>query len=236
MYMKKNILSFGIIILFGTYVLFVRFQDISKSLFGGSYPTTGLINKNTKTIVSVTNSPVDLTSTEPNVAPTNAPRKVQKTICVYIPTPYGGEDDDEEGGGHYKCTTTTVDQVTKPATPTTSPTINNTSMMGRPRTMGSPMMNRIWNDGTYTGDLVDAYYGNVQVSATISGDKITNIAFLDYPQDRSTSLQKSNYAMPILKREAISAQSANVDTVSGVTYTSEAFIKSLSSALAQAKI
>ena len=234
MYMKKNILSFGIIILFGTYVLFVRFQDISKSLFGGSYPTTGLINKNTKTIVSVTNSPIDLTSTEPNLTPTDAPRKVQKTTCVYVPTPYEGED--EEGGGHYKCTTTAIDQATKPAIPTTSPTTNNTSMMGRPKTMGSPMMNRIWNDGTYTGDLVDAYYGNVQVSATISMGKLSSISFLDYPQDRNTSLQKSNYAMPILKREAISAQSANVDTVSGVTYTSEAFIKSLSSALAQAKI
>ena len=91
-----------------------------------------------------------------------------------------------------------------------------------------------YKNGTFTGSTFDAYYGNVQVVATISKGRLSNISFLDYPQDRSASLQRSNYAIPILKSEAISSQSANVDSVSGVTYTSEAFMSSLSTALAKA--
>lgn len=242
--MKKNTLSMGVIVLFGTYVIFARYQDISAYFLKNNNTNTDLVNKNTKTVATITTSPIDLTSTEPT-ASTVTPKKIQKTTCVYVPTTYGDEDDDNGGGvaGHYKCTTTTVDQIasssnTNTSSSTVSPTNRTPTMMGnRPTTtMGSPMMNRIWNNGTYTGDVVDAYYGNVQVSVTISSDKMLSISFLDYPQDRRTSLQKSNYAMPILKQEAISAQSANVNTVSSVTYTSEAFIKSLSSALAQAKI
>ena len=93
----------------------------------------------------------------------------------------------------------------------------------------------LYKDGQYTGDVVDAYYGNIQVSATISGGKLTDVQFLNYPQDRSTSLRISNKMMPILRQEAIQAQSANVDTVSGATDSSGAFSQSLSSALAQAK-
>ena len=55
-------------------------------------------------------------------------------------------------------------------------------------------------------------------------------------QDRQTSLRKSNNAMPILIQEAIQSQSSNVDSVSGASYTSNAFNQSLASALAQAKI
>lgn len=99
----------------------------------------------------------------------------------------------------------------------------------------TPTPKSMYNDGQFTGNSADAYYGNVQVMATIQGGKITNIQFLDYPQDRSHSVQINNYAMPILKTEAIQAQSAQVDTVSGATDTSYAFIDSLSSALSQAR-
>jgi uncharacterized protein with FMN-binding domain len=90
-------------------------------------------------------------------------------------------------------------------------------------------------DGFYTGSVADAYYGYVQVKAIISGGKITDVQFLNYPQDRSTSREINSQAMPYLTQEAIQAQSANVDTVSGATETSRAFRESLSSALAQAK-
>ncbi|HEX8993791.1 MAG TPA: FMN-binding protein [Candidatus Paceibacterota bacterium] len=90
--------------------------------------------------------------------------------------------------------------------------------------------------GTYTGDVADAYYGNVQVSATVACGKITDVAFLQYPNDRSTSRQINSYAMPILRQEAIAAQSANVDAVSGATHTSQAFVESLSSALTKAGV
>ncbi|MBV9349412.1 MAG: FMN-binding protein [Patescibacteria group bacterium] len=90
-------------------------------------------------------------------------------------------------------------------------------------------------DGTYTGSAADAYYGTVQVRASISAGRITDISFLQYPNDRSESLYISQQAMPILKSEAIQAQSANVDTVSGASDTSAAFRESLASALASAK-
>lgn len=91
-----------------------------------------------------------------------------------------------------------------------------------------------YKDGQYTGSIADAYYGNVQVKATVSGGKLTDVTFLEYPNDRSTSVRINTQAMPYLRQEAISAQSASVDGVSGATYTSQAFAESLSSALSGA--
>jgi uncharacterized protein with FMN-binding domain len=90
-------------------------------------------------------------------------------------------------------------------------------------------------DGTYTGSVADAYYGNVQVRVTVSGGKITNVAFLQYPNDRSTSISINRQATPKLAAEAIQAQSANVSGVSGASDTSMAFEQSLTDALAKAK-
>ncbi|MBU6214534.1 FMN-binding protein [Patescibacteria group bacterium] len=90
-------------------------------------------------------------------------------------------------------------------------------------------------DGSYTGGAVDAYYGIVQVKAIVSGGKLTDIQFLQYPNDRDHTRELSFYAMPLLKQEAISAQNAQVDSISGATATSEGFSQSLSSALARAK-
>lgn len=92
-----------------------------------------------------------------------------------------------------------------------------------------------YKDGQYTGSVADAYYGNVQVQVTIAGGKLTKVDFLQYPNDRSTSRAINSQAIPYLQQEAISAQSAQVDTISGATYTSEAFTQSLGSALDQAK-
>lgn len=91
-----------------------------------------------------------------------------------------------------------------------------------------------YKDGTYVGDAADAFYGNIQVQVTITGGKITDVAFLQYPNDRSTSVFINSQAMPLLKQEAIQAQSAQVDGVSGATASSGAFIQSLQSALQKA--
>lgn len=90
-------------------------------------------------------------------------------------------------------------------------------------------------DGTYTGLVADAYYGNVQVEATISGGRLTKVTFLQSPNDRGTSISINRRAMPMLSSEAIQAQSANVDGVSGASDTSAAFEQSLGDALSQAK-
>lgn len=93
----------------------------------------------------------------------------------------------------------------------------------------------IYKDGTYTGASENAFYGNVQIQATISGGKLTSVEFLSYANDSPNSQSINDQAMPILKQEALKAQSANVDIVSGATLTSQAFAQSLQSALQQAK-
>ena len=92
-----------------------------------------------------------------------------------------------------------------------------------------------YKDGTYTGNSVDAYYGNVQVAAVIQSGKLADVKILDYPQDRRTSQAINGQALPILVSEAIQAQSASVDAVSGASESSPAFMQSLASALSQAK-
>ncbi len=92
-----------------------------------------------------------------------------------------------------------------------------------------------YKNGTYTGGSANAYYGNVQVQAVIQGGKLANVTFLQYPNTHSTSVYINQQAMPYLQQEAIQAQSANVNIISGATFTSEAFIQSLASALTQAQ-
>lgn len=89
-------------------------------------------------------------------------------------------------------------------------------------------------DGQYTGPAVNAYYGLVQIQATVTGGRLVSIKVLKYPSDRQTSVSINRQALPLLRDEVIAAQSANVDIISGATLTSEAFIKSLGGALSQA--
>ncbi len=99
----------------------------------------------------------------------------------------------------------------------------------------TPVPKGMYVDGSYTGFSADAYYGYIQVKAVIKGGKLYDVVFLDHPQDRGTSIRINNYAMPILRSEAIKAQNANVNLVSGATDSSLAFRQSLADALTQAK-
>ncbi len=92
-----------------------------------------------------------------------------------------------------------------------------------------------YKDGTYTGQSVDVNWGLVQVQTTIQGGKIANVQFLQYPNERNTSVRINSFAVQQLEQEAIQAQSANVDIVTGATLTSEGFQQSLQDALNQAK-
>lgn len=91
-----------------------------------------------------------------------------------------------------------------------------------------------YRDGTYTGPVADAFYGPLQVRVLISRGRISDVQFLQYPSDRQTSVEINSQAMPYLKQEAIAAQSAQVDGVSGATQTSRAFRETLGAALNQA--
>ena len=84
--------------------------------------------------------------------------------------------------------------------------------------------------GTFTGVVVQDPYGQVQVQVTMTGGKITDVTALQLPSQGRSGLISQSVA-PILQGEAISAQSASIDTVSGATYTSQAYAQSLQSAL-----
>jgi uncharacterized protein with FMN-binding domain len=93
----------------------------------------------------------------------------------------------------------------------------------------------LYKDGTYNGPTVDAFYGYVQVQVVIQNGRIANVTFLQFPSDRRTSQRINSVAVPYLQQEAVQAQNANVNIVTGATLTSEGFIQSLQSALANAK-
>lgn len=89
-------------------------------------------------------------------------------------------------------------------------------------------------DGTYTGSVVNTRFGAVQVSVTISGGTVTDVTALKLTDADGRSVQISNRAAPVLRQEVLVAQSANVSNVSGATFTSDAYLTSLQSALDQA--
>lgn len=122
-------------------------------------------------------------------------------------------------------------------TPTPTPSQSSSSDNALPTDTPTPqpVASSGLKDGTYTGDSVDAFYGMIQVQATIANGKISNVQFLQYPNDRGTSIMINRQADPMLAQEAIQSQSANVDIVSGATESSQAFVQSLQSALDKAK-
>ena len=88
--------------------------------------------------------------------------------------------------------------------------------------------------GTWNGDPEFNEFGNVELAIVVSGGKITDVRVLDFPRDHSRSAQINNRALPRLRSEALAAQSASIDTVSGATVTSESYRQSLQAAIDRA--
>jgi uncharacterized protein with FMN-binding domain len=117
-----------------------------------------------------------------------------------------------------------------PATPRPAPTVPQPSPAPAAPSAG------LYRDGQYSGGEIDAFYGLVQVQAVIQQGKIADVQFLEYPNDRRTSIRINRVAIPALISEAIQAQSAEVDVVTGATLTSDAFMMSLQMALRDAQV
>ena len=137
--------------------------------------------------------------------------------------------------------TTPITPAPSFVTPTTTPnavgptSLPTTTAPSRNPPLGSPSTSAgQYKDGTYTGIVADAFYGNLQAVAVIQGGALADVTFPQYPTN-GHSAQVAAQALPILKQEAIAAQSANVNVVSGATQDSQAFQQSLASALTQAK-
>jgi uncharacterized protein with FMN-binding domain len=92
-----------------------------------------------------------------------------------------------------------------------------------------------YRDGTVTGSLVETRYGAVQVQVTISGGAITDVAALQLPSGDPHSYDISTRAEPVLRSAALAAQSAEIQVLSGATYTSLAYAQSLQAALDAAR-
>ena len=89
---------------------------------------------------------------------------------------------------------------------------------------------------TVNGPVVGTRFGSVQVEVTLDGTKIVDITALQLPNGDRRTDQISSYVEPILRTEALQAQSANIDGISGATYTSNAYARSLQAALDSAGI
>jgi len=88
--------------------------------------------------------------------------------------------------------------------------------------------------GTVDGNVAQTQYGNVQVRLTVSNGKITKAEAIQAPKG-GTSDQKTALSIPKLTKETVTAQSAQIDAVSGATYTSNGYKQSLQSAIDKMK-
>lgn len=113
----------------------------------------------------------------------------------------------------------TSDQSTSAAQTTSSSTSSNSSG---------------YKDGTYTGQTIQYRYGQLSISVTIKNGKITTVTENIQSDGEMRSEMINQQAVPMLHSEVLSANSAQVSTIGGATYTSEAYLQSLQSALDQA--
>lgn len=170
-------------------------------------------------------------SSPPAVAQATAPAVAFSTEPTVLPTPTRASSSTTGLAARATLPVQPTDPVFAfPAIPRPTATVPATVALSPTATVAAGA----YRDGTYTGSIADANWGNVEVQAVISNGRIRTVTFLDYPNHRNRSQRINEEAMPELIQEAITAQGANVDIVTGATDTSEAFIESLTAALHQA--
>lgn len=98
---------------------------------------------------------------------------------------------------------------------------------------GADTTSAAYADGTWTGAAVSEPWGAFQVQVVIRGGSITDVAVVEAPGDRHSRAINSQ-AVPLLKESTIASQGASVDMVSGATWTSDSYARSLQSALDEA--
>lgn len=103
-----------------------------------------------------------------------------------------------------------------------------------PTAAAPPVTRTPGSSRTLDGPAIPTRYGTVQVRVTITGGRLTDVIALQLPGDRARSVSISSQAGPMLRREALQAQSGRIDIISGATYTSEGYASSLQAALRQA--
>ena len=104
---------------------------------------------------------------------------------------------------------------------------------GDPATDGGSTDSAASTDGgkAYQGSVAQTRWGPVQVTITVNSGKITAVTVPTYPNSNGRDREINAYALPILKQETLTAQNADIDSVSGATVTSNGYKQSLQAAL-----
>jgi len=119
-------------------------------------------------------------------------------------------------------------------TPTPTPTSGDTSTDTPTATAPPEPPAATGASGTFTGTAAWTRFGDVQVQILVADGSITDVVALQLTNHDQKSVQISNRAAPVLRQEVLTTQSANVQNVSGATYTTDGYLASLQSALDQA--
>lgn len=128
-------------------------------------------------------------------------------------------------------------------TPTTSSTTATGTSTGgastpaasaAPSTPATAVAAAAYADGTWTGHAVQEPWGTFQVEAVVSGGQVTGVILVAAPRDGNSN-RINRQAVPALTEAAVAAQSAQIDMISGATWTSESYITSLQAALDEAR-
>ncbi len=128
--------------------------------------------------------------------------------------------------------TPSADPATQAAaqTPTTAPSTSSAAAPTKtPTRSAAPPPKAV--AASFLGASVQTRYGPVQIKITYAGGRVTGVVAVQLPSGRSRDAEINSYAVPILESETLAAQSANINAVSGATYTSDGYVRSLQSAL-----
>jgi uncharacterized protein with FMN-binding domain len=127
--------------------------------------------------------------------------------------------------------------VQAPASPSAT---RSPAATGKPRATGKPSASSGGGTAqstiarTFTGAVDNTQYGPMQVAITVSGKQITKVTVVQQTNTGGLSTSIDAMSIPKLTSEALAAQSARIDAVSGASYTSAGYIQSLQSAIDQA--
>ena len=124
----------------------------------------------------------------------------------------------------------TKPDVTQSAT--AQPTAAQSATASAAATQSTAPVTSTIKDGTFTGPSVNVNYGNVQVKITVVNGRITDAVAVKAPTGKND--RYTNMSVPVLKQQTLKAQSANIQGVSGASYTSYGWFTSLQGALADA--
>ncbi|MCY7299331.1 MAG: FMN-binding protein [Ilumatobacteraceae bacterium] len=150
---------------------------------------------------------------------------ISATTTLGLAVAFAHDDTQIQASGSLTLATTPPPPAVPPAAPAAVPAAPGTTVVAAVVTPAGIA------DGTYVGNSDRNRWGTVQVQVVYSGGQFSDVQILQYPNADRKSARINQSALPTLVSEALSARSADVNTVSGATYTSKSYRISLQSAI-----